>query len=155
MKPDQVVAIDISPRELKEAPANFLKIIMDASDLKFPDGTFNTETAFFSLMYSPPELHRKIFSEAYRVLRPGGRWLIWDAVVPAASPAPGDSGSIFISGPSCRRRPLSTGNSIARRDRDLDAQYYINLAKVAGFKFVILEEQNSPRRTFVLELSKP
>jgi ubiquinone/menaquinone biosynthesis C-methylase UbiE len=78
MKPDQVVAIDISPRELKEAPTNFLKIIMDASDLKFLDGTFNTETAFFSLMYMPPEQHRKIFSETYRVLKPGGRWLIWD-----------------------------------------------------------------------------
>src|SRR5580658_3665680 len=43
MKPDQVVAIDISERELKEAPDTFLKIVMDASELKFVDGTFRTE----------------------------------------------------------------------------------------------------------------
>jgi ubiquinone/menaquinone biosynthesis C-methylase UbiE len=77
LKPDQVVAIDISPSELREAPASFLKIVMDASDLKFLDGTFRTETAFFSLMYMPPSIHRKVFAEAYRVLQPGGRWLIY------------------------------------------------------------------------------
>jgi hypothetical protein len=55
MKPDQVVAIDISSRELKEAPNNFLKIVM---------------------MYMPPSIHRKVFAEAYRVLQTGGRWLI-------------------------------------------------------------------------------
>lgn len=155
MKPDQAVAIDISPRELKEAPTNFLKIIMDASDLKFLDDTFNTETAFFSLMYMPPELHRKIFSEAYRVLRPGGRWLIWDAVVPAASPASGGQRFDLYLRTQLPSETIEYGYSIARRDRDLDAQYYINLAKVAGFQFVRLEEQNSPRRTFLLELSKP
>jgi SAM-dependent methyltransferase len=153
MKPDQVVAIDISPRELKEAPTNFLKIIMDASDLKFLDGTFNTETAFFSLMYMPPDLHGKIFSEAYRVLQPGGRWLIWDAVVPAASPLPGGH-DIYLR-TKLPSETIEYGYSIARHGRTLDAQYYVNLAKGAGFKVASLEEQTSPRRTFYLELRKP
>ena len=59
VKPKQVVAIDISPSELKEAPADFLKIVMDATDLKFLDGSFGTVTAFYSLMYMKPDNCRR------------------------------------------------------------------------------------------------
>ena len=48
VKPDQVVAIDISERELKEAPNTFLKIVMDATDLKFMDGARSTRLRPFS-----------------------------------------------------------------------------------------------------------
>jgi len=78
MKPDQVVAIDISERELKEAPNTFLKIVIDASDL-----------------------------------------------------------------------------SITRRDRTLDPAYYTALAKECGFEVVSLTEQESPGKTFFLELRRP
>ena len=86
MKPDQVVAIDISSRELKEAPNNFLKIVM---------------------MYMPPSIHRKVFAEAYRVLQTGGRWLIWDAVVPTVSTSRRASGSLSIYEPNCLQKPSS------------------------------------------------
>ena len=55
MKPAQVIAIDLSKRELDEAPAGPLKIVMDAANLKF-----------------------------LRVLTRGGRWLVWEAVIPRA-----------------------------------------------------------------------
>jgi hypothetical protein len=106
-------------------------------------------------MYMPPEQHRKISSETYRVLKPGGRWLIWDAVVPAASAAPGEQRFDIYLRTKLPSETIEYGYSIARRDRSLDAQYYINLAKGVGFKVVRLEEQNSPRQTFYLELSKP
>jgi hypothetical protein len=83
------------------------------------------------------------------------RWLIWDAVVPAASPAPGGQRSDIYLRTKLPSETIEYGCSIARRDRDLDAQYYVSLAQVAGFKFVRLEEQNSPGKTFLLELSKP
>src|SRR5579864_4997675 len=47
MKPSQVIAIDLSKQELEDAPAGPLKIIMDATDLKFLDTSFDTATAFF------------------------------------------------------------------------------------------------------------
>ena len=84
MKPAQVIAIDLSKRELEEAPPGPLKIVMDATDLKFLDASFDTLTAFFSLMYMRPEIQKKAFAEAFRVLRPGGRWMVWDAAIPLA-----------------------------------------------------------------------
>jgi ubiquinone/menaquinone biosynthesis C-methylase UbiE len=155
MKPNQVVAIDISARELREAPNSFLKIIMDASDLKFLDSTFNTETAFFSLMYMPPELHRKVFAEAYRVLKAGGHCLIWDAVVPAASDEPSGKRFTIYLRTKLPSETIEYGYSIARYDRELNPTYYMELAKECGFKVVTLEEQKSPRRTFFLELMRP
>jgi len=155
MKPDQVIAIDISARELKEAPSNFLKIVMDASDLKFLDGTFGTETAFFSLMYMPPSIHRKVFAEAYRVLQAGGRWLIWDAVVPAAAIGPNGQRFTIHLRTKLPSETIEYGYSVARKDRDLNPPYYIALAKDCGFEVVTLTEQNSPGKTFFLELRRP
>jgi SAM-dependent methyltransferase len=84
MKPTQVIAIDLSKRELEEAPAGPLKIVMDATNLKFLDASFDTATAFFSLMYMRPEVQQRVFAEVFRVLTRGGRWIIWDAVIPRA-----------------------------------------------------------------------
>ena len=64
LKGERVVAIDRREAELKDAPSgDYLKIIMDAKDLQFLDGTFDTATAFFTLMYISLSDHRKIFQE--------------------------------------------------------------------------------------------
>ena len=76
----------IAPEEhrkgLEDAPGCGLKIMMDARDMKFLGNTFDTATAFFTLMYIGCEGHGKVFSEVYRVLKPGGRFLLWDMAVP-------------------------------------------------------------------------
>jgi ubiquinone/menaquinone biosynthesis C-methylase UbiE len=79
---DQVVAIDRSERELREAPEGPLKIVMDATQLDFLDESFQTVTCFFSLMYMPLDIHLQVFSEITRVLKSGGRCLIWDYTIP-------------------------------------------------------------------------
>jgi SAM-dependent methyltransferase len=83
LKGQQVVAIDISDKELLEAPAGpLLKIVMDARDLQFLDGTFPTATVFFTFMFIAPQDHEQVCRELWRVLAPGGRLLIWDFVFP-------------------------------------------------------------------------
>src|SRR5512142_2404491 len=76
LKGKQVVAVDLSKRELEDAPGEpLLKIVMDGRDLKFLDGAFPTVTVFFTFMYIDPADHAKVLAEIRRVLKPGGRLL--------------------------------------------------------------------------------
>jgi len=78
----KVVAIDPVKKELEETQNDALKIVMDATDLKFLSKTFTVSTAFFSFMYIPGDRHLKAFREVYRVLKSGGRFLLWDVRIP-------------------------------------------------------------------------
>jgi ubiquinone/menaquinone biosynthesis C-methylase UbiE len=79
LKGSQVVAIDLRQEELDEAPDGPQKLVMDARQLTFPDHSFETVTAFFSLMYMKTrEDHLKVMQEAWRVLKPAGRMLVWE-----------------------------------------------------------------------------
>lgn len=83
LKGSQVVAIDLHPEELMSIVEGPQKMVMDARDLKFPDDHFAVVTAFFSMMYMKTRAdQQKVLSEAYRVLRPSGRMLIWDIDLP-------------------------------------------------------------------------
>ena len=79
---EQVIAIDTSERELRETQNEALKVVMDATDLRFLPESFDVCTAFFSLMYIPKDKHLKVFEEAHRVLRNNGKLLIWDVKIP-------------------------------------------------------------------------
>ncbi len=73
LKGEQVIAIDPNKLELQGAADGPLKIIMDATDLKFLDESFNTVTSFYTLMYiKEEESHKQVFGEVYRVLKQGG-----------------------------------------------------------------------------------
>ena len=47
----EVVAIDLSSEELEETENDALKIVMDATDLRFVPSTFAAATSFFTLLY--------------------------------------------------------------------------------------------------------
>src|SRR5689334_18815829 len=116
LKGDKVVAIDISMKELNEAPSSgFLKILMDASDLKFPDKSFQTVTAFFALMFMKPEIHEKVFTEAFRVMTPGGQLLIWDASIPVRE-ATGDNSFTIHLHTKLPNDTIDYGYSVLRLD---------------------------------------
>ena len=78
----QVVAIDTSEGELAETRNEALKIVMDATDLKFLPDSFDICTAFFSLMYISKSKHSKVFEEAHRVLKDNGQFMVWDVKIP-------------------------------------------------------------------------
>ena len=80
----QVVAVDIRKEELDGAPSGPIKVVADARDLPFPEGSFDAATAFYFLMYVPATDRAAVLREAHRVLRPGGTFRIWDAAIPAS-----------------------------------------------------------------------
>jgi len=151
LKGKQVVAVDLSKRELEEAPgAPLIKIVMDARDLKFLDRTFATATVFFTFMYITPADHEKVFQEIYRVLRPGGCLLIWDVVFPKKT----DERQISIIYPLHIKLPakdINTGYGV-RLIEGQGADHFVELAKKTGFQVV---ERKDEKGWFSLELKKP
>lgn len=85
---EQVTAIDNCREELDEAPSGFAKVLMDATDLTFSDGSFDHVTFFFSLMFMSTEDQRRAITEAVRVLKRGGEMYIWDCGIASAYPEP-------------------------------------------------------------------
>jgi ubiquinone/menaquinone biosynthesis C-methylase UbiE len=154
IRPKQVVAIDISPRELKEAPSDFLKIVMDASELKFLDNSFPTVTAYYSLMFMKPDVHEKVFAEVFRVLQPGGTWLVWDAVVPAAAPGSEKESYTAWLRTHLPKETIVYGYSMEKFERPLDVPYYSGLATRAGFQVAEVKEEGGGK-SFFMRLRKP
>jgi ubiquinone/menaquinone biosynthesis C-methylase UbiE len=154
MKPSQVVAIDLFKEELLEAPPGPLKIVMDATDLKFLDGSFKTATAFYSLMYMKPEIQKKVFGEVYRVLEKGGRWLIWDAEIPTAMES-GTRGPAFRFTFKLPKETVQTGYGTYWPAKPMDMAYYSALAAEAGFKVAGGKRDGGAFSNFHLELTKP
>lgn len=75
-------AISIDLSFLTRQDSDSLKILMDASDLKFLSCQFEVAAAFFTFMYIENDNHPKVFREVHRVLKDGGRFLIWDSRIP-------------------------------------------------------------------------
>ena len=151
LKGEQVIAIDPSKRELEEAAAGSLKIIMDATDLQFLDSTFGVATSFFTLMYIKGPDHEKVFSEVYRVLIPGGRFLVWDVILPQCL----DEEKDIAAFPLLVKLPdeeIRTGYGTLWPKAEQDLAYYVQLAENAGFNVVAQREE---KRVLFLKLQKP
>jgi ubiquinone/menaquinone biosynthesis C-methylase UbiE len=152
LKGERVIAIDFRKEELEEAAEGPLKIVMDARELQFLDDTFNTATAFFSLMYIKSRAdHAQVFSEAFRVLRPGGQFLIWDVSVPERSDEKKDIYVVPIVVHVASKK-VETGYGQRWPKEPHDAAFYVKLADESGFRIVEREESG---RTFFLRLQKP
>lgn len=151
MKPRQVVAIDISGRELAGAPAGPLKIVMDAADLKFLDGAFQTATSFFSLMYMSPETQRKAMAEVFRVLAPGGRFLVWEVRLPARTDPVKDI-AMFPLHVTWPGHVVDTGYGTFFPPEPHDVAWFGQMARAAGF---VVVRERVDGLTCHLELRKP
>ncbi len=85
---NRVIAIDNRQEELDEAPDCCEKRLMDATNLSFPDHSFDNATFFYSLMYMLKDTQDRAIAEASRVLKEGGGLYIWDTEIQTAFPAP-------------------------------------------------------------------
>ena len=150
LKPAQVVAIDLSKEELRDAPAGPLKIIMDATDLKFLDGSLKTATSFFTLMFMKEEQQPKAMSEIFRVLAPGGHFMVWDVIIPDRVDPKRD---VFVVPLLVKlpREEVTTGYGTFWPAKVHDMAYFVAMAEAAGFKVVTKRQAGM---TFFLDLAK-
>jgi SAM-dependent methyltransferase len=151
LKGSQVVAIDIRKRELDEAPPGPLKVVMDARELKFVDKSFETAAIFFTMMYIDGADHLKVLQEVNRVLTPGGRVLIWDAVF---GPRPSED-TIAGRVPLVIKLPeqeVETYYGVRWPSEPHDLDYYKRLGEETGFE---IGENRLVDKWFFLELKKP
>jgi len=152
LKGAQVVAVDLNKQELVDAPGQpLLKIVMDARDLKFLDGTFPTATVFFTFMYINPDDHEKVLQEIHRVLAPGGRLLIWDVFYPKVE----DTAKTHVVYPVNVKLPageINTGYGARLQPSEMGLPHFEELAKKTGFEVVGGKRTQS---WFFLELAKP
>lgn len=147
-----VVSIDRLRHELEDAPGGALKIVMDAGQMQFLDSTFFTAFSFFFFLFVPPSEREKIFIEVFRVLKPGGRWLLWDAFVP---PFPGGEKDIYLIRLTVNLpggRVVRTGYGALWPERQFSAADLLRLAAETGFEVAACSED---RLSFAVELFKP
>ena len=152
LKPDQVVAIDLRKGELEEAGPGPLQIVMDARELQFLDASFENATAFYSLMYlKTEEDQQQVLHEIARVLKPGGKFLLWDVSVP--SQPEGESREMYLVFLTIRvaGQEINTGYAQPWPSKTHDVSYYAGLAKQAGLRLVSQEQTD---HLFCLEFEK-
>ncbi len=154
LKGDQVVSIDKNKGELLEAmdagDLKSLKINMDATNLLFLDNSFYTITAFFSLMYMNPKVHKLVFKEIHRILRDEGTFVIWDPIIPINPSQTDVFYIIFLEITLNDQNLIHTGYG-TNWNKHQDLMYYINLGKEVGFKVIHKEILGN---YFCLNLSK-
>jgi SAM-dependent methyltransferase len=148
----QVVAIDTNRGELEEAPSGPLKIIMDATALQFLDGSFQTTTAFCTFMYIPKALRAQVMTEVYRVLAAGGVFYIWDMILPPRLSETKDVAVFKLTLALPSEEEVPTGYGVLWPEDGCLPEFYINLARTAGFEVLAIEQTGN---LMYLKLGKP
>lgn len=147
---EKVVAIDPREDELEEAAEGPLKIIMDARELKFLDKSFDGATSFFTLMYIEKRHHERVFEEIYRVLKDGGKFFIWDVIIPDYDRGTKD---IFLVPLEIKLidNKVTTTYGVSWDKAGQDVHYFAKLAENTGFQVERIKEIGE---TFCIELKK-
>jgi SAM-dependent methyltransferase len=143
----QVVAIDTREGELADTRNEALKVVMDAADLKFLPKSFDVCTPFFSLMYTPKNIHQRVFEEVFRVLKDRGRFLIWDARIPENIAGY----KTFIVHLKVKLPDEEVGTAYGARWQAQSLEYFKEMAKLTGFR---VANESAKNEIFRMELQK-
>ena len=145
----QVVAIDLYMDELEETKNDSLKLAMDATDLKFASESFDAVTAFFTFMYIPETQQAEVFKQVHRVLKTGGSFHIWDAVLDqTVSRYPFFQVQLEVELPGDTIK-AEYGNRYSNKPVIMDAEYFNELGLIHGFD-PLTEEHNDQTYHVVL-----
>ena len=146
----QVVAVDMRKQELEECAPGPIKVVADARELPFLDEAFDAITAFFFFMYVPACDRSSVLSEAYRVLRSGGKLHIWDVTIPVRTDQPQE---VFVVPVKVELpdRSIETGYGVRWDGREMSMDDICQLAQEHGFG---VEEKTSYGEHFHLTLSR-
>jgi len=146
---DKVVAIDLSEEELKEAPKNdSLKIIMDVRQLKFLDKQFDIVTSFFTFMYINNKDLNQVFKEIKRVLKPGGKLLIWGLKIPKKREIDKEIFAARLK-VEFKNKSIETGYGTIWEDNEQDIDKFIEIARQNEMKVI---NQKQGKQYFYLEV---
>lgn len=139
--PGRVIGVDQQLSEINQCrpkcPAETVFLVADATRLQFVDNTFGFVTAFFALMYvRGTAAKRALFAEAARILRPGGTFHVWDAVVPAGEDVFGLEVTVTL--PS--GEVVKTGYGVRGPGKEQNLEKIITLATGAGLAVLQKED---------------
>jgi ubiquinone/menaquinone biosynthesis C-methylase UbiE len=95
--------------------------------------------------------YEAVFAEVHRVLKPGGRFWVWDANISRPVETERDSYLLFLR-VRLGDREIETGYAQPWPDEAHDPAFYVALAKKAGFQLV---DEKQDGRLFFLELERP
>jgi ubiquinone/menaquinone biosynthesis C-methylase UbiE len=152
MKGGQVVAIDSIRSELEASPPGPLKIVMDAVNLQFIDCSFSTATLFCTLLYAREHEQERIIQEAYRVLVPGGRLLVWDFNFPTTQDPTREIAAFPVSICLPDYDEISAGYGTQWPESNHDLDYYARLAQSCGF---VVNVRREKEQMLYMEFQKP
>ena len=152
---EKVVAIDPSKRELEEAAEGPLKIVMDGTSLKFLDKSFDNATSFFTFMFIPNSKHEEVISEIYRVLKPGGKFYVWDVEIPEFDESLGlnKDNTLYVVPilVNLGSEKIDTGYGTKWYLKPQSQNYFKSLCEKIGFKLILNVENGE---TFKLIFEK-
>ncbi len=148
---NKVVAIDIRQDELDEAPDGPVKICADAKNLPFEDNHFSSATAFYFFFYVKPEDFLPILKEAYRTLKPGGSFYIWDTCIVEKG---NNKQSLYVVPVAAilPKKTVQTAYGVTWVSHKLNVELLSKLAIDAGFT---IQEDSQNKNAFYLVCKKP